>query len=225
MARGKKSKVPTPPRAVQAPKARGAERPPRDPRRTRLLLAGAGGIAAIVAIVVVVVLVAGGGDGGGGDGPGEDVAAAAEAAGCVREDFPSQGREHAEELASDFEFNSFPPTSGPHSARPAIYGAYDRPVPELKLVHNLEHGAIVVQYGPDVAQEDVDAIIAWYRADPNGVILAPLDGLGGNIAVTAWTHLMTCSQGFDDAVFSRFRDDYRYKGPEQFPPEALQPGL
>ena len=72
-------------------------------------------------------------------------------------------------------------------------------------------------------QAAIDQIVAWYREDPNGMIVAPLPKLGDEIALTAWRHLATCS-GFDEEAFSSFRDDYRFKGPERFPPELLAPG-
>jgi hypothetical protein len=179
-------------------------------------------IVALVALVVVgavvgIVLAA---SGGGGDDDG----AAAVAAGCVRKDFPSMGRQHVQELKPTFEYNSDPPTSGPHFPAPAIWNVYDTPVEDIRLVHNLEHGGVVVEYGDQVPDETVREIVAWYQPDPNGMIIAPRPELGSNIALTAWGHLMTCSEGFDEATFSSFRDDYRFKGPETFPPEALAPG-
>jgi hypothetical protein len=218
VAKNKKSRVPTPPRQVQAPGRRHEPRGPRDPRTTRILIAGLAGAVVVAVVIVVVVLVAGGG-GGGGDN--EELYAAA---GCVATDSPSQGRSHVLELKESFKYSTDPPTSGPHHPEPAIWNVYDRPVEQRRLVHNLEHGGVVVQYGSNVPQAAVDEIIAWYRADPNGIIVAPFPELESAIALTAWTHLLTCSSGFNEAAFSAFRDDYRFKGPEAVPPEALAPG-
>jgi hypothetical protein len=217
VAKKKKSQVPTPPRPVQAPKRRDDLRGPRDPRQTKLLLAGLGGGVLIAAIVVIVVLVAGGGDGK-SSGP------EAVSAGCVAESFPSMGRNHVLEVKPDFKYNSFPPTSGPHYPETAIYNAYSEAVPQIRILHNLEHGAVVVQYGDKVGPADIDEIIAWYRNDPNAMIVAPLPELGGKIALTAWTYVLTCSQGFDDKAFSDFRDSHRFNGPERFNPDAMAPG-
>ena len=221
----KKSKVPTPPRTVQAPKRRDEPRAPRgprgprDPRQTKLLLAGLGGGVIVAVIVVVGVLVAG----GGGDG-GKISSAEAAAAGCVAQDFPSMGRNHVLGVKPDFKYNSFPPTSGPHYPQTAIYNAYSDPVDPLRLIHNLEHGGVIVQHGDKVAQPDIDGILAWYRDDPNGMIVAPLPELGDKIALRAWTHLLTCSKGFNEKVFSDFRDAYRFNGPEAVPSDAMAPG-
>lgn len=205
---------------MQAPKRRETARAPRDPGQTRLLLGGLAGGVLLVAAVVVVVLVAGGG-GGDGEKPSGPVTVSA---GCVEQTFAPVGRNHVLEVKPGFKYNSFPPTSGPHFPETAIYNAYSEPVPQVRLIHNLEHGAVVVQYGDKVAAPAVDQIISWYRDDPNGIIVAPLPELGDNIALTAWTHLLTCSQGFDEKAFSDFREAHRFDGPERFSPDAMAPG-
>jgi len=53
--------------------------------------------------------------------------------------------------------------------------------------------------------------------------MAPLPKLGDKIALTAWTHLASCST-FDESAFKAFRDAYRGKGPERFPVSQLTPG-
>ena len=93
----------------------------------------------------------------------------------------------------------------------------------IQLVHNLEHGAIVIQYGKEVSKADVSKISDFYRSDPTALVVAPLPTLGNKIALTAWTHLGTCTR-FSESAFKGFRDACRYHGPEHFPPAALQPG-
>jgi hypothetical protein len=165
---------------------------------------------------------------------GGDAKEALAAAGCTRETLPSQGRRHVNELPANFEYNSTPATSGPHQGQPlapAIWNVYDQPVPQEKLVHNLEHGGVVVQYGAEVPQAIVEEILAWYREDPNGLVVAPLPPelaeqeprLANRIALTAWTQLQTC-QRFNEEAFSNFVDLHRGDGPEPFPVEALEPG-
>ena len=213
----KKSRTPPPPRPVQAPKLRTE---PRDPKRTRLLLAALAGALVVAAAGVGIAFALTGGDGGGGGG-GDGQAAA-----CKTQTFPGQGAEHVAKAKKGFEYNSFPPTSGPHYGQPdgpAVWDVYDRPVDQLALIHNLEHGGIVVQYGERVRPATVNEIVAWYREDPNGMVVAPLPRLGDKIALTAWRNLATCSR-FDEDAFSSFRDEHRFKGPERFPPELLQPG-
>ena len=85
------------------------------------------------------------------------------------------------QLAPNFKYNSVPATSGPHSSQTVIYGVYDQPVSEINYVHNLEHGAIGIQYGEKVPQATVERIIEYYNADPAGLVVAPNPALGDQI--------------------------------------------
>ena len=211
----KKPRTPPPPRPVQAPRAgTTSTKGPRDPRKTRLMFLGLIGAIVLIAVAAVLAIALGGGD---------EAGAEVTAGGCTTETFPEQGREHVEALPAGYEYNSFPPTSGSHNAVPAIYNVYGDPVDQMLLVHNLEHGAIVVQYGDQVPQSEIDSIVAWYSEDPNGIIVAPLPELEDKIAVTAWTQLMTCP-AFSEEAFDEFTESYRFQGPERFSPDAMQPG-
>jgi Protein of unknown function (DUF3105) len=203
-----------PKRPVQAPQAGRGPRAPVDRRRTWLWVIGSG--VAVVAVVVAVLLATA--LGGGSD------ASALAAAGCVQETFTSQGRQHVTQLEPGFKYNSFPPTSGPHNPRPAIWNVYDDPVRPLFLVHNLEHGGIVVQYGDEVPEATVAEIRNWYaNTDRTGIVVAPLPGLKGKVALTAWTKLATCP-GFDQEALDAFVDLHRFNGPERVSGSNMQPG-
>ena len=198
---------------MQAPKVRHEPRTPRDPGRTRLWLIGSGAAVVIVVVVVVLATVLGGGSKG----------SALAAAGCAQQSFPSLGRKHEVELPKGYKYNSFPPTSGTHHPQPAVWNIYDEPVRQMNLVHNLEHGGVVVQYGDKVPAATVDEIRAWYASNRTGILVAPLPGLGDKIALTAWTKLATCP-GFDEKAFDAFVDLNQYRGPERLPIDAMQPG-
>jgi len=184
------------------------------------------------------------GRGGGGGGSGD-----ASSGACTEQTFPAQQALHVPpaKMPKGFEYNSFPPTSGPHNQEPAVWNAYSEPVDQRRVIHNLEHGGIFVEYGKDVSASTVNQIIAWYRDDPNGIIVAPLpdtpeaEKLSKNIVLGAWPAevenegtpqqevkssrglIATCS-AFDEDAFSDFRDDYRGKGNERIPVEDLQAG-
>ena len=185
--------------------------------RSRLAFIGLAAAIVVVGIVIAVVTLVGG---------GEDASAALAAAGCTDQSYPAQGREHVVEPKEDFAYNSFPPTSGPHHPQYAIWNQYDRPVQQLRLIHNLEHGGIVVQYGKDVPQTTIDQVEAWYQSDPTAIVVAPLAGnaLPDKIALTAWTQLAVCP-GFDEKAFDAFRDANIFNGPERFPENRLEPGM
>jgi hypothetical protein len=210
---------------VQAPQRRVEH---RDAGRSRMQFLALGGAILIAAVAVGLLMAFRGGD---------NAAASGVDGSCVRETFPPIGRQHVQSLSSGFQYNSFPPTSGPHFGIPAVWNFYDQPVPEIRLVHNLEHGGVVVQYGPKVPQATVQKLETWYSKDPLGLVVAPLPpvseikakppaGYENKIFLTAWTHLATCT-AFDEGAFDRFRDDYRgpnADAPEKFPLSALQPG-
>ena len=204
---------------MQAPRRRDTRGPVGgDERRRRLLLYGlaASGVLALGIVVLVIVLTSGGG--GGGAALGKTM----QAVGCTLKTYPSQGRTHVP-LDYKFKYNSFPPTSGPHYQQWVLWGAYDQPVRLIQEVHNLEHGGVVIQYGSKVPRSTVEQLTSFYQSDANALILAPLPALGNKIALGAWTHLATCTS-FDEKAFAAFRDEYRYHGPERFPPSALEPG-
>jgi hypothetical protein len=233
VAKKKKSRVPPPPRTSQGPQQRTAGPQRRvesgGPRRLNLWFVALG-VAIIVAAAIVGIVLAT--RGGSAESSGPDGA-------CTRATFPPMGRQHIEKLASDFRYNSYPPTSGPHyppgPKAPAVWNLYDAPVDETALVHNLEHGGVVVQYGADVPASTVAQIANWYQASPDGIVVAPIwpsiqatapPDASKKIFLTSWTHLMTCPT-FDEGAFDNFRDDYRGPSgdaPEKFPLNQLTPG-
>jgi hypothetical protein len=223
----KKSRTPPPPRRVQAPVrrdggSRGGAAAAADQRRQRLMLYALGGSGIVIlAVVLLVIFVFGGSSSSGG----QTKALSQEFVACggSLHTYPSEGRGHVFSLKAKVHYKTFPPTSGRHYAVPAIFDQYDAPVAELQLVHNLEHGAIVIQYGSKVSQASVQKISDFYRSDPNALVVAPLPKLGNKIALTAWTHLGTCTR-YSERAFKGFREAYRYHGPEHFPPSALNPG-
>jgi hypothetical protein len=174
------------------------------------------------------------------DSKTESVAQAMGDAGCTYKTFKGlpSGVHIANPNATPKEWNSFPPTSGPHYGQWVIWGEYDEPVRLAQAVHNLEHGGIVMYYGSGVSDSEITKLRSFYRSDPAAMLLSPLPKLGDKIALTAWYAptkdgqpvtdesqgiLAECTQ-FDENAFESFRDAYRFQGPERIPPESLQPG-
>jgi Protein of unknown function (DUF3105) len=206
----KKTRTPLPPkpkRPVQAPKLRTT---PRDPRRKRMIAYGLVASALAIAAVVAALIAFGGGSDGGGD---EDAVAALRAAGYTYTHPPSQGRTHVAAVPAKFKPNSVPRSSGPHSNQTIIYGAYTEEVPEVNAVHNLEHGAVIIYFGPQVPQSTIDEINAFYNEDPNGLIVSKHSQLGDEIALVSWTHVAR-GKGFDEDATRKFIDAFGFKGPE-----------
>ncbi len=182
---------------------------------------------------------------GGAAEPGTNGPRADEAVACEETVVPSQvplddGTSHVEQLPDGFEYNSIPASQGPHHPEWLRWGVYEVPVPELNLVHNLEHGGLSVQYGPGVSDETLALLLDWYIRDAAATIVAPHDGLGSDIALAAWTvedidqgvdalyrssegNVLRCD-GFQEEAFSDFRERNRGRAPERIPVELMQPG-
>jgi hypothetical protein len=224
----RKVKTPPPPRrAVQAPKQRAT---PRDDARNKKILyvIGASGFV-MLALVVGFFALSGGGDDA---ESAEGAVATIKAAGWTYQKTKDQGRTHVPELEAGFKYNTVPGTSGEHSNQTVVYGVYDQQVSEINYVHNLEHGAVGMFYGPDVSEETVSQMQEFYNKDPRGLIMAPDDRLGDQIALTAWTHIAK-GKTFDEEVFDTFVEEFGFRGPESckndieqgcFRRENLEPG-
>lgn len=60
---------------------------------------------------------------------------------------PDLGREHVSpEKVTSTQYNSNPPTSGPHLPAWIKPGVYDVPQSEGELIHSLEHGYVIISY-------------------------------------------------------------------------------
>ena len=186
-----------------------------------MILYGISG-AGIVALVVVVLIVALAGGGGNAKAAIKTI----QAQGCQYHKYPALPRTpHYSTLTPSPppKWNSFPPTSGRHYYQPLPFGLYTEVMPEIRLVHNLEHGAMILQYGNKVSAAQVQQINAWYQQDANAIVVAPLPTLGDKVAMTAWTEWTECT-GFNLKAANAFRSAFRYHAPEQFPKSYLNPG-
>jgi len=226
---------------VKAPKQRATQRRAEDEaRKRRLLIMGGGTLAVLAAIAGVVVLL------GllGGEASASDVRADLEAAGCtmiVREGVAnlSNHSDFPDPEATSPDWNTDPPTSGPHFGQTLIFGSYRDPVDIARVLHNLEHGAVYILYGDDVPDATIEELQAFYDDHQNGTILAPYAKLGKQIALGAWVVpglpeassdrgsgvLAKCPR-FDEAAFGAFFDAFQFKGPESplLRPSDLAPG-
>ncbi len=172
----------------------------------------------IVALLVPVVLPLLGGPGGGTgsadgyvDGIGEQLDV-------------EDSREHFPDTISISAVNpdgyTVPPTSGRHWNGWVSCGFYTDPVPDERIVHNMEHGNIIVHYNlPDAAQvaelrDAYDAIgqtTAWGVARPYDQI--PV----GTVALTTWGVRDGPMNGVDQGRIERFFEAYSGKLGPEFP--------
>ena len=133
---------------------------------------------------------------------------------------PNRGRGHGSRGAV-YHYDRTFPTSGRHDpvwTAPGVYRAPQRPG---QLVHALEHGNVVIYYdAPDPGV--LDTLKDWaglYGGQWDGLVVVPMDGLGSDLVLTAWTKRLRLSS-FDAALAAAFVDAYRGRGPEH--PVRLQ---
>jgi hypothetical protein len=193
-----------------------------------LMLFSASGIVALVVVIAAIAL-AGGGGGKSGD---SSVAAAMRKAGCTLKTAPAKSRQHVTSLTAKIKYNTNPPSAGSHYYSPATWDFYTSPANPIQVVHNEEHGGVILWWGNKVPKSTVDELRAFYYESPDGMLGTPLASLGTKVAITAWTspagslgtgHAAVCPT-FNEKAFSTFRDAYRGQGPERYPLDSLTPG-
>jgi hypothetical protein len=142
-------------------------------------------------------------------------------AGCTPvEEHPDMGRAHINESeAAVVSYNSEPPTSGPHFDIPAEPGFYTTPVEAPTLVHNLEHGQIVIWYAPDAEQRVRDQLAFLTAQEPLATVATPYGNIpeGSAFVLTAWQHSQACDLPSQE-VFDSFRRQFQGNSPEPITP-------
>jgi hypothetical protein len=175
----------------------------------RILLIG--GILVLGVAILAVVLLFGG---GGNTDPGGI---------GVRQ--PDAGGTHIPSGQQGTGYTSVPATSGQHwndANSPGPWGVYPSAQPQERMIHNLEHGGIVIWYQPSlVAAEDLTALTQFVQQQTTTerfkMILVPWSGadFGHPIAVTAWNWLLYLDTADLDAIRT-FTDAHYGKAPEPF---------
>ncbi|MDQ3985587.1 MAG: DUF3105 domain-containing protein [Actinomycetota bacterium] len=156
---------------------------------------------------------------------------AASAAGCDEVQEPEdEGNDHVP-AGTEVEYNTSPPTSGNHwpPENVADPSFYPDPVSEESLVHNMEHGQIIIWYRPDAPQEtisDIDSFTSSANdadALPGGalqpIIAVPYEDVDEDKAyvLTAWGASQACAR-YSLAAINEFRERYQGRSPEPVAP-------
>ena len=143
--------------------------------------------------------------------------------------YADQGQQHVA-LDYQFTYNSNPPTSGPHYASPANWGAYDYEANDKIFIHNLEHGGVWIAYRPTVATSTIDDLKAVAEEfGGSKIVMAPRAANDSDVAIVAWARLLKLNLVggalTDDQKnqIRAFYKAYKNKGPE-FVPDTM-PGI
>jgi len=132
--------------------------------------------------------------------------------------FDDEGQKHLES-GDHVTYKTDPPTSGSHYQKWAAPGVYEAGgvQPEL-LVHNLEHGNIVIYFDRSVlSKAELDELIALpkkYADQWDGVLLVGLKNKEKPIILTAWRTMLSLKKYDKDKILN-FLEIFRGRGPEK----------
>jgi hypothetical protein len=232
---------------VQAPKRRDTKAPsnPLADWPRWVWVAGGGFIVGIAIVVAFVV------SSGGGAGSTAPVKAAMLAAGCTYRDvLPKPPKKDPTDQIGGYHadvpslttptkglWSTSPPSGGAHYQLWAVWGFYLTAVNPRQVVHDEEHGAVVIWWGPKVSKATIAQLQGFYDQQTDGVFGTPYASLGNKIALTSWTgnpntyyhgsygigHIAICP-AFNQKAFATFRSAFRGKGPEGIPLSADREG-
>lgn len=132
--------------------------------------------------------------------------------------FPIQGQQHIKLGQTHPAYNSDPPTSGWHYDTPLDSGFHEQPAADELVVHNLEHGHVVVFYDcskltdcqgtKDQLQKLAESYSNWK------VTIVPRQNADAALAVAAWGRLDKL-ENYDEARIKDFISAWRDRGPER----------
>ena len=212
---GTAAKARRPPDKGKLARGAAARRLEEKRRRQRTLLWTGVAVLALVALLAVIWLE------GRSDTPQADnqsVSAAALEAGRKAagsegvKTFPEAGRDHISPGEQPDNWNSNPPTSGDHLASPLPPGVYNSDQDMRAMVHNLEHGYVVMVY-KGIPDDQVDQLRQFVEArEGSKLVLSPWSGLESNgVALVAWRNLETMQRVNMDVV-QAFVNDFMLPG-------------
>jgi hypothetical protein len=184
-------------------------------------------IAGVIIALVVVGVAFSRQEESGGDAPPAAEGVSASAANCDEVEEPEiEGQQHVD-TSETVDYKTSPPTSGNHwpPGQEADPGFYSDTVANESLVHNMEHGQIVIWYSPEAEQETVDNIESLVEnandssnvnAGAPPLIAVPFEDVpeGKNFVLTAWGASQAC-ENYSLAAINEFRTTYQGRGPEQ----------
>lgn len=119
------------------------------------------------------------------------------------------------------------PTSGTHSPHDLKFGYYEKKPPTEELVHNLEHGDILIYYRPDANEALKEAIknLTHFRKAGAGILAVPSEDIpeGKEIVMNAWTKTMELTV-YDEQKAGTFIYQLINQGPEKIPANVRRGG-
>ena len=168
----------------------------------------------VIAFLVIAGFVVGGISFQGGDDGAGSSKEYVEGVGELQEIMPT--RIHVPEEQT-VEYNTIPPTSGDHWDWWARCGFYEDGLPDERIVHNLEHGNVVVSYnlsdGPEL--DRLKEFMDDFELAPSWAVTRFYDQIPeGTVALSTWGVLDTMQGVDEDRIEEFFRHYAGTLGPE-----------
>lgn len=120
------------------------------------------------------------------------------------------------------QYTAVPPVGGAHWPSPASWGTYPAQLPDERVVHNLEHGGIVIDYN-GIPADDVrklqSLLLSYPRDRYNEVklVIQPYNKIApGTVALTAWGWRELLS-AYDEQAIRAFLDAHMNRCCESVP--------
>lgn len=112
-------------------------------------------------------------------------------------------------------YNTVPPTSGSHWSATAGWGVKDNQEPNERMVHNLEHGGIVISYNK-LSEEEITSlkslVTGLNRAGYRKIILQPYPELAdARVAIAAWGWMIKSESVDKKAIYAFTRAHHEGK--------------
>jgi hypothetical protein len=133
------------------------------------------------------------------------------------------GQKHIKNGEAHEAYNSNIPSSGPHNEQPADWGISASQLADETLIHNMEHGGVVIAYTPNLPSDQVNQLKKIFQNLPKEskfnkikAVLVPRQGNEKPVQLAAWTYTYNMD-GIDEAKIKQFYTDHVDKGPELVP--------
>jgi hypothetical protein len=118
-------------------------------------------------------------------------------------------------------YTSNPPASGPHAASPMPFRVLQNPAPKENLLHNMEHGGVVIWFNTDNQDviRELESVTNEALDRRRPVVMTKYTEMEPNtVAITSWTRL----DKFPVSEFNRKRiTDFIEKNDRRFNPEGF----
>ena len=129
----------------------------------------------------------------------------------------SEGQQHLSSVDQKHAaYKTDPPTSGPHYTQPAAWGTSENEIPDEQLVHNLEHGGVVITYKPDLPEDAIDSLrvvaanltMRDSQTSNKGfkVVLAPRKANKTAVQLSAWRYSLRLDSVDQNKIQEFYRD-------------------